>query len=95
MGVHIIPYKFEGIDDESCDIVEWLRNEFDSLRMAGDTDFIDENKWEYLGVDEEFRRPLDIDKTIQWCEKSRFQQRFIPYLERMKTDKTLTFRFAY
>ena len=99
MGVHIIPYKYNGTEDDvlhgEYDDTVSLKGEFDSIRMSGDNDFINENDWRRIGIEGNLRQPIDIDKTIEWCKNSTYQQRFIPYLEKMKTDDSLTFRFAY
>lgn len=99
MGVHIIPYKIIDVEEyygNFIDIVERIIPEpFDSIRMAGDDEFITDNNWTYVGYEKEYVRPKVIQEVIDYCKDKKYQKRFIPYLINMSSDESLVFKFAY
>lgn len=104
MGIHIFACKHNGIttyqDDfgkERYDNAERIDTWFDSIRMGGDKEFMNDVDWEYLESVEGrlYRRPKDIDLAIQYCLGTDYQKRFIPFLEAMKTDSSLCFYVSY
>ena len=105
MGVNLFPYVLkERIEDPYGKYFDKERfEEFDSLRYAGDRDFIcsdiewleelDNPEGRSLGeVGQNFSRPADIDEAIRWIENNiseNRQKRLIDLMEEMKKNENL------
>lgn len=104
MGLNIIVYKYIGIEtieefnsQYECDHVdrqEW----FDSLRYAGDKDFVIENAFEEIGCEKIYYRPSNIEDCLKWVDGRIIEnnkERLVNVLRRMNDDNSLVFRFSW
>lgn len=79
---------------------EW----WDTLRYSGDREFILENEFTAVDMDnevkeQEYFRPMDFEKTIKWInekiEPEGNKQRLLTALNRMKDDENLCFSWSW
>lgn len=113
MGIHIIAYTLgKTITEEGFGCGEkYIENErynsFDSIRMAGDTDFIFESDfgWKYKYDDPDkpdfensYRRPEDLNRAKDWIQKNipeGNQNRLITLIDDMAQNQNLWISVSY
>lgn len=102
MGMHITVYRVGELIEEfndNCYDVDRHPN-WDSLRYAYDTDFVDETEWECVFPEKHdqfrYRRPKDFAAVRKWLsEKPSFVQiRFTPILDEMEKNPKLVFHIS-
>jgi hypothetical protein len=105
MGVNILIYKITGTEEVEdygkittlfhTEKAEW----FDSLRYAGDRDFILFNRFHYIeNSDREYCRPDDFKRCKRWIIDNisiGSQPRLLEAMERMEADENLVFRWSW
>jgi hypothetical protein len=97
MGINIIP-KYLIEQDKDQDGFYWIEDQhktFDTLRCAGDLDFVttEDIKWHYCGETADayrYKRPDDFERAKDWVEiHIGFGSRLIPLLDEMAVNPNL------